>query len=150
MVTLATEEIQRAPVYSARAVMSALPIICFAGALATDISYWRTSEIQWANFSAWLLAIGMALGVLSLIFELVQLFRMPRPLRTGSDWLRIGAIVIALAVALANNFVHARDGWTSVVPTGLILSAITVVLLLVAAAFMSARFAHRDKFGHSL
>ncbi|MDB5595781.1 MAG: Membrane protein, partial [Hyphomicrobiales bacterium] len=42
--------------------MSALPIGCFAGALATDVVYQQTSEIQWANFSAWFLAFGMVLG----------------------------------------------------------------------------------------
>jgi uncharacterized membrane protein len=150
MATLVTGEIQRVPAYPARAVMSALPLICFAGALVTDVLYWRTSEIQWANFSAWLLALGMPLGVLSVVVELIHTYRTPRPLRTASDWWRIGVIVIALAVALANNFVHARDGWTSVVPTGLILSAITLALLLVAAAFMSARFANRDRIGYPL
>jgi uncharacterized membrane protein len=148
MLTLATAETQRAPAYPARAVMSALPVICFAGALATDLAYWRTSEIQWANFSAWLLAIGMALGVLSVFFELVHLFRMPRARSAASGWWRIGVIAIALVVALANNFVHGRDGWTSVVPSGLILSAVTVALLI-AASFMGAHSANRDRIGNS-
>jgi uncharacterized membrane protein len=30
-------------------------------------------------------------------------------------------------------FVHSRDAWTSVVPTGLILSAATVVILMITA-----------------
>src|SRR4051794_14561653 len=36
------------------------PIVCFVGALLTDIAYWRTADIMWANFSAWLLAAGLA------------------------------------------------------------------------------------------
>ena len=37
--------------------------------------------------------------------------------------------VVALVLAIVNMFVHSRDAWTSVVPTGLILSAATVVIL---------------------
>ena len=38
-----------------------------------------------------------------------------------------------LVLALINNFVHSRDAWTSVVPTGLILSALTVLAMIVTA-----------------
>lgn len=146
MQTRATGEKQLAPAYSVRAVMSTLSIFCFAGALATDIVYQRTSEIQWANFSAWLLAIGMALGVLSILFDVVYLVRTPQGRSAVSGWWRIGVVAIALAVALANNFVHGRDGWTSVVPLGLILS-FTTVLLLIAATVIGAHSAYRDKMG---
>ena len=45
-------------------------------------------------------------------------------------WPRIlgGAVVITLS--LINVFIHSRDGYTAVVPTGLILSAIVVAVLL--------------------
>jgi uncharacterized membrane protein len=32
-----------------------------------------------------------------------------------------------------NAFVHSRDAWTSVVPTGLVLSIITAVLAIVSS-----------------
>jgi len=35
-----------------------------------------------------------------------------------------------LVLALFNSFIHSRDAWTSVGPTGLILSAITVGVML--------------------
>ena len=38
------------------------PIACFIGALLTDIAYARTADIMWANFSAWLLAVGIIMG----------------------------------------------------------------------------------------
>jgi len=38
--------------------------------------------------------------------------------------------VVVLVLALFNSFVHSRDAWTSVVPSGLILSALTVIVLL--------------------
>ncbi|MGO4833581.1 DUF2231 domain-containing protein, partial [Rhizobiaceae sp. 2RAB30] len=36
-----------------------IPIACFVGALLTDVAYWRTAEMTWANFSAWLLTVGV-------------------------------------------------------------------------------------------
>jgi len=39
-----------------------------------------------------------------------------------------------LVLAFFNNLVHSRDAWTSVVPTGLILSALTVAVMIVTAA----------------
>lgn len=135
MLTRTVDESYRIGASPTSAVVSALPIVCFAGALVTDVAYWRTSDIQWANFSAWLLAVGMALGGFYVLVEIVSLLRLPAHWRTAGRWSRLALIVIALAVALVDNFVHARDGWTSVVPTGLILSAVTV-LLLIAAAFI--------------
>ena len=121
-------------------VASALPTFAFIGALATDVTYWQTSDIQWANFSAWLLAIGMVLGGLCLAVELVDLFRTSR-WRRSSEWAGFALTVMALAVGLANNFIHARDGWTSVVPSGLVLSAITTALMVVSLSM----FANSDR-----
>ena len=38
------------------------PIACFTGALITDIAYWKTAEMMWADFSAWLLLAGLCRG----------------------------------------------------------------------------------------
>jgi uncharacterized membrane protein len=99
------------------------------------VAYWRTSDIQWADFSAWRLAIGMILGCLSLIVELIHIFS--RRQLASRGWWGVGVLVIALAIALANNFIHARDGWTSVVPSGLILSVITVALMMATSAMIA-------------
>jgi uncharacterized membrane protein len=48
-------------------------------------------------------------------------------------------------VEVFNSLVHARDGWTAVVPAGLTLSAIATVLSLVAGWYwQSARYAQGD------
>tara|TARA_R110002167_G_scaffold14667_6_gene59173 strand:+ start:619 stop:1002 length:384 start_codon:yes stop_codon:yes gene_type:complete len=108
------------------------PIACFTGALLTDIAYAQTALIQWANFSAWLLAFGMLTGGIAFLFGLIDLFIGDWRSRGVLVWTRLGVVVALLAIALANNFVHARDGWTSVVPTGLTLSVITVLLMIVS------------------
>ncbi|HEV7815809.1 MAG TPA: DUF2231 domain-containing protein, partial [Janthinobacterium sp.] len=40
--------------------------------------------------------------------------------------------LVAALLSVVNAFVHSRDGYTAVVPTGLTLSCIVVVLMLLA------------------
>lgn len=110
-----------------------VPITCFVGALITDIAYWRTANMQWANFSAWLLAAGLVVSLFAAIAGVVDFFgdRRVRGLRIA--WAHGLGNAAALLLSLFNMFVHSRDAYTSVVPTGLVLSAIVVVILAVTA-----------------
>jgi uncharacterized membrane protein len=51
-------------------------------------------------------------------------------LETGS----FGLVAASALISLINAFVHSRDAWTSVVPQGILLSAVSAILLLLAAA----------------
>src|SRR3546814_5787201 len=64
------------------------------------------------------------------LFPYTTLFRSP-----GAAWPHALGSVIALVLAIVNSFVHAADGWTGVVPYGLILSAATVVVMMVSDWF---------------
>jgi uncharacterized membrane protein len=48
-------------------------------------------------------------------------------------WIHAIGNAVALILAILNAFIHSRDAYTSVVPTGLILSVLTVLILLVTA-----------------
>ena len=111
------------------------PIACFTCALLTDIAYYKTTDMTWADFSAWLLAVGMFTGVLAAIAGLVDLVRLRRTPASRPVWPLVLGSIIVLALALINNFVHSRDAWTSVIPEGLGLSALTVIIMLVTAWF---------------
>ena len=107
------------------------PIVCFIGALLTDIVYWRSANVMWADFSAWLLAAGLVGGTLAAIAGLID-FLGSRTIRAQKPaWPHMIGNVVAMGLAVVNMFVHSRDAWTSVVPTGLILSAATVVILMI-------------------
>jgi uncharacterized membrane protein len=103
--------------------------VCFVGALVTDIAYASTAEMMWADFSAWLLVVGMIMGVLAGIAGLIDFFgnRLIRTHRLA--WLHMIGNLVVLLLALLNTLVHTRDAWTSVVPLGLTLSAIVVLIL---------------------
>ena len=106
------------------------PIVCFVGTLLTDLAYWKTAEMMWANFSAWLLFAGLVMGALAAIAGLIDFLgnRLIRALR--SAWFHMLGNVVVLVLAFFNALVHSRDAWTSVVPAGLILSRSTVLVML--------------------
>ncbi|MGY3505126.1 DUF2231 domain-containing protein [Bradyrhizobium sp. USDA 4471] len=96
-------------------------------ALFTDYMYASNSLSQWANFSVWLITGGLALALIATIFLVVDVALD----RAGAiRWLDFGLMAAAAILSLVNAFVHTRDAWTSVVPTGISLSMIVTVLLL--------------------
>jgi uncharacterized membrane protein len=136
-----TAQIARRPFYT---MLAPFPVVCFVGTLLSDIAYWRTAQMMWANFSAWLLAIGMVIGVLAALAGLVDFLAHRSIRRQSPAWLHVLGVVLVLAFALLNSFVHTRDAWTSVVPTGLILSAVVVVLLPITGWLGWPVFDRRD------
>jgi uncharacterized membrane protein len=125
-----------------------IPIICFVGALMTDISYYATAEMMWADFSAWLLIVGLIGGVLAAIAGLID-FWGNRLIRTqGPAWPHLLGNALVLVLSFFNAMIHTRDAWTSVVPTGIILSII-VVLILPVTGWLGGTLAYRRDMGVS-
>jgi uncharacterized membrane protein len=113
------------------AMLTPVPIICFVGTLCSDIAYWATANMMWADLSAWLLTIGLVISILVVLAGLVDFLGDRRIRKLGVSWVHAIGNGLALVLAIFNAFVHTRDAWTSVVPTGLILSALVVLILLV-------------------
>ncbi|WP_024507927.1 DUF2231 domain-containing protein [Bradyrhizobium sp. ARR65] len=112
--------------YSLHQVLTPFPVAYFTGALATDLAYWRTAEVMWENFSAWLITAGLLVAGLAMIAAGIDL-------AAGGHkpaWGRATAYLVAVLLGLVNVFVHSRDAYTAVVPTGLMLSAVVVIILL--------------------
>ena len=118
------------------------PLVCFTGALLTDIAYLNSEgQVQWANFSQWLLAFGELTGVVAGLLGVIDLLANRRESRPAATWVHMLGSMTALTLGLFNNLVHARDGWTGVVPTGIILSALTVAVLMLTG-FLGRRLVH--------
>ena len=109
------------------------PIVCFTFALFTDIAYWQTSNLMWLEFSTWLLFAGIVFGVLAALFGLIDFVGNKAIRERAPAWPHAIGNTVALILAFFNNLIHARDGWTAVVPWGLTLSALTVIILLATA-----------------
>jgi len=116
----------------------------FAGALVTDILYWRMLDVMWERFSIWLITAGLIIAGLAIIAYVIDLAggrRIDRP-----AWPRAIGYAVAVLLALTNAFVHSRDAYTAVVPTGLMLSAL-VVIVLVLTALVARALTNRHRFG---
>lgn len=120
-------QLSNRPLYS---MLVQFPAVCFVGTLLTDVAYWRTQLFMWENFSVWILAAGCVLAGVTGIVGLIT-FVGDRRVRMAPRALPHALASLAAALlSVANVFVHSRDGYTAVVPTGLTLSCIVVVLML--------------------
>jgi uncharacterized membrane protein len=119
-----------APIYL---LLFPIPVVCFVGALATDLAYSASAYLMWLHFSEWLIAAGLAFGVLAALALLIEFLTRPAMRRGSVGWAHLVLFYGALIVELINAFVHTIDGWTAVVPTGMTLSILGAVLAVAAA-----------------
>jgi uncharacterized membrane protein len=83
--------------------------------------------MQWETFSIWLLTAGLILAALAGLALLLDVLLH----RAGAiAWWRFAALTAAALLSFLNAFIHSRDGYTSVVPEGLVLSVIVTLILL--------------------
>lgn len=107
---------------------SSVPL--FIGALLSDWAYASNFEIQWTNFAAWLIAAGLLVAGLALLWGTLDVVR-SRATGQRVGWTYVLLLLATLVLGFVNALVHAKDGWAAM-PAGLVLSA--VVMLLAAAA----------------
>jgi uncharacterized membrane protein len=116
------------PIHS---MLAPIPIACFVGTFVTDLVYWKTATIMWADMSAWLLTVGLVISVFVVLAGLIDFLgdRRIRALRPA--WIHGLGNALVIILSIINAFVHSRDAYTSVVPSGLILSGVVVLILVV-------------------
>jgi uncharacterized membrane protein len=116
----------------------------FAGALVTDLAYWQMPDVLWERFSIWLITAGLVMAGVAAIAYVIDLAgrkQIDRP-----TWPRVVSYGLAVLLSLINAFVHSRDGYTAVVPTGLMLSGLVIVVLLLTA-WVGVALANRPRVG---
>src|SRR6266850_8039831 len=117
----------------------------FAGALVTDLIYWQIPDVLWERFSIWLITAGLIMAGLTAIAYVIDLASGRRIDRPAVP--RVVGYTLAVLLSLVNAFVHSRDGYTAVVPTGLMLSGLVIVVLLLTAWVGRALLANRHRVG---
>lgn len=119
------------PIHAVHAMLLAFPFPFFLAALISDIAYWNTFQIQWSNFSSWLIIGGLIGGGFSMLWALVDLIRFRRS-RSRRPLFYFLALLAMFVVGFVNELVHAKDAW-AIMPEGLYLSIVTVVLTVIAS-----------------
>ena len=108
--------------------LSSFPL--FLGALLSDWAYFTSHQIQWVNFAAWLMAGGLLIVGPVLLWGAIDLLRSPATHHRRS-MIYLSLLLATFVFGFLNALVHAKDGWAAM-PTGLILSALVVVLAATA------------------
>ncbi|WP_034944288.1 DUF2231 domain-containing protein [Erwinia oleae] len=126
------------PVGFVYSLLDPVPLGFFVAAWIFDVIYLFSTEIAWTQSASWLIVFGLILAIIPRIISLVHLVK-GRNL-PGRSALNLHFWLSALAVVLAifNAFVHSRDAW-AVVPSGVILSTLVVLLLLIANVQLAVR-----------
>lgn len=127
-----TAAIARHPIH---ATLAPFPIVCFTLTLFADIAYWQTSNLLWQRFAEWLLFAGLVFGALAAIAGAIDFLVRREVRRPSGAWPHALGSIVVLLLAFVNSFVHARDGWTGIMPYGLILSAATVIIMMASDWF---------------
>src|ERR1700739_3079343 len=102
-------------------------------------------DVMWERFSIWLITAGLILAGLSAIAYVIALASSRQQIDRPA-WPSVVGYALAALLSLVNAFVHSRDAYTAVVPTGLMLSVLVVVVLLLTALVGSAS-ATRSRVG---
>lgn len=121
-----------------RSILMAFPIALFTGAVVTDIAYLNTAQMQWSNFSAWMIAGGVAFGGVVSVWALVDALR-ARPEGRVGGLVGFALVAVMTLLGLINAIHHSRDAWSSVGVLGLTLSIVTAALALVFGWMLYAR-----------
>jgi uncharacterized membrane protein len=104
--------------------LAGAPFPLTLGAMFSDWAYSSTYQIQWLNFSDWLIAGSLVFAVPALLWSLFGLL-----VRQGTGKLFILMLAAAVFVNFLNALTHAKDAYATM-PAGLILSVIGAVVTL--------------------
>lgn len=113
-------------------ILLAFPISLFTFALFTDIAYLKTAEVQWTNFSAWLITGALVFGGIAGVFSIVDFVLGARRGSSRRSLIHLVALALAWVLGLVNAFKHSQDAWSSVGAFGLTLSVLCTLLVMVA------------------
>ena len=94
------------------------------------MAYSSTFQVQWANFSSWLIAAGLVGGGFALIGATVNLLS-ARDTSKRQRYVYFFMLLAMWTFGLINAFVHGKDAHATM-PEGIYLSALVTVLALLA------------------
>lgn len=122
------------------------PISFLVGALVTDLVYWSTGGDFWAQASFWLVAAGLATGALAAVFGLIDFLTIQRVREHTAGWIHFLGNATVLVIALINLWLRWAEPAAAILPWGLVLSAITGLILIVTGWY-GGELSYRHKVG---
>ena len=137
-----------AAAHAAYCLLNSIPFGFFVAGLIFDVVYARSGNLLWDKGAAWLIAIGLVFAVIPRLINLVQVWVTSRHAALASDRFDFWLNLLAIIAAIVNSFVHSRDAY-GVVPTGMWLSACTVMLIAIGNVMVSVGIAPAEGGNHA-
>ncbi len=106
------------------------PIATLVGAFVADIVFAMSGDIFWARAAIYLLGAGIVTALLAAVFGFIDFFGSQRIRDLSHAWQHMFANLLVVVVAVVNFLLRLGDEGDAVLPTGLILSGVTVAILL--------------------
>lgn len=127
--------------------LNPIPYGLFVGTLVFDITYAVTRNVFWGKGAAWLVTAGLFFAVIPRVINLVHVWISARRTVTGVEKLDFWLNLLGIIAAIFNAFVHSRDAY-GIVPTNVILSVITVLLLSIGQFVVGLNSFHSKGTAH--
>ncbi|QIO05876.1 DUF2231 domain-containing protein [Acinetobacter shaoyimingii] len=122
--------------YAIYKVFNPIPFGFFVAGLLFDLFYMNTAEIFWAKAASWVISFGLLFAILPRFINLFYVWFRPHLNSRKADVFGFWMYGFAIISATFNAFVHGRDAY-AIVPTSLVLSAITVILIAIAYLYQA-------------
>jgi uncharacterized membrane protein len=106
------------------------PVAFFVSTFACDLAYWSSGNSGWTTASLWLLGAGIIMALIAALAGLTDFLSEPQIRGLNDAWWHAGGNILAVLIEAGNWYIRFANGSASVLPTGIILSAIVVCILL--------------------
>ena len=105
-------------------------IAFFVATFVCDLVFWGTRNPSWFDATLWLLGAGLIMAALAAVAGLTDVLGEPKIRALSTAWWHAGGNVLAVVIQIVNFFLRYGEGSKAVLPTGIILSAVVVCILL--------------------
>lgn len=122
------------------------PIAFLIGALGADLAFAFNGDPFWARSALRLLGAGFVSGILAGLVGTLDFMTATRARRVSAGWIHMFGNVTVLVLAAANYLLRLEDAAGYVLPTGLLLSLVTTVLLIVTGWY-GGELSYRHRIG---
>lgn len=127
-------------------IMITFPIAFLTGALVTDVVYAIRKGIFWARMSFWLITGGLVTGVAAAALGLLDFVTIRRARTHTGGWVHALGNAAVLMLSASNLVGRIPDPRETVIPGGVILSAVSSLILGVTGWF-GGEMVFRHKIG---
>ena len=124
----------------------AFPVASFSLVLVCDIVFMITRRAFWTEASRWLLLVGLITGAAAAVFGLIDFLAIKRVRQLSIAWIHAGGNALAMVLGLINLLVRTNNSQDETPAVGLVLSAVTG-LILVVTGWLGGELSFRHRIG---